>query len=317
MPRRCAAARADEGVKQLRTDMLKEALQAYRTEAEGPMAERLRFLEGLADIQAGISVTEGSVTLPDAETADEAMVTGQPLFLSAPPALPRDEFIAAVERIAAYVADEAGLDEEQATALRDADLSAELTAEALDSAARSVDEFVVRMVAALGAGEDAALKPATVAYVLVSALVPFFSGAAAQLTNALPDVDLKSWTLGTCPVCGSPASIGFVGESTKLQGGERKLWCGLCHTEWAYDRIRCVRCGSRSSDKLRYVHVDGDPAHRVHLCDECHGYARFVFTDELSKPLSLVVEDAVSTSLDSVALSKGYTPSGDKGTATD
>lgn len=304
---------ADEGVKQLRTDMLKEALEAYRAEAEGPMAERLRFLEGLAEIQSEIAAGDSSFTLPDADTASEAMVTGQPLFLSVPPALPRDEFIAAVERVAAYVADEAGLEEEQAAALRAADFATELTAEALDSATRSVDEFVVHMVAKLGAGEDEALKPATVAYVLLSAIVPFFSSSASRLLAALPDVDLKTWTLGTCPVCGSPASIGFVGESTKLQGGERKLWCGLCHTEWAYDRIRCVRCGSRSSDKLRYVHIDGDPAHRVHLCDECHGYARFVFTDELSKPLSLVVEDAVSTAMDSVALSQGYTPSGDGG----
>lgn len=303
---------ADEGVKQLRSDMLKEALEAYRAEAEGPMAERLRFLQGLAEIQSEITVGD-TLTLPDADTASEAMVTGQPLFLSAPPVLPRDEFITAVDRIATYVADEAGLEEDQAAALRAADFATELTAEALESATHSVDEFVVRMVAALGAGEDAALKPATVAYVLVSAIVPFFSGAASQLLAALPELDLKAWTLGTCPVCGSPASIGFVGESTKLQGGERKLWCALCHTEWTYDRIRCVRCGSRSSDKLRYVHVDGDPAHRVHLCDECHGYAKFVFTDELGKPLSLIVEDAVSTAMDSVALSQGYTPAGDGG----
>lgn len=299
----------------MRSDMLKGALEAYRTEAEGPMAERLRFLEGLTGLQSDIAVGEGSFTLVDADTAAEAVVTGQPLFLSAPPALPRDEFITAVGRIAAYVADEAGLEPEQADALRAADFAGELTVEAVETAARSVDEFVVRMVAALGAGEETALKPATVAYVLVSAIIPFFSTTASELLKSLPELDLNTWTLGTCPVCGSPASIGFVGESTKLQGGERTLWCGLCHTEWAYDRIRCVRCGSRSSDKLRYVHIDGDSAHRVHLCDECHGYTRFVFADELAKPLSLIVEDAVSTSLDSVALSQGYTPAGDGGSA--
>ena len=62
---------------------------------------------------------------------------------------------------------------------------------------------------------------------------------------------------------------------------------------------------------LRYTYLEHDPAHRLHLCDECHGYARFVFEDELGKPVSMVVEDAVSTTLDAVARANGYTPEGD------
>jgi len=51
----------------------------------------------------------------------------------------------------------------------------------------------------------------------------------------------------------------------------------------------------------------------VHLCDECHGYTRFMFVDDLGKPVSMVVEDAVTATLDAVASEQGYTATGDGG----
>ncbi len=114
---------------------------------------------------------------------------------------------------------------------------------------------------------------------------------------------------------GSAAAMGSMGERTQTQGAQRTLWCGLCHAEWSCERIRCVRCGTRTPSSLRYSYLEGDSVHRLHLCEECHGYARFVFTDELDKPLSMVVEDAVSTTLDAVARTEGYTPEGDGGTS--
>ncbi len=291
--------------------MLEGALKAYRKDADGPLAERLRFLEGLSAIQSEIQSAERAYALTGPETAREALVTGQPLFLSAPPVLPSGEFVAAVQRVAAYVAEEAGLDEPQAAALREADFAGALTEDRLEHAARSTDVFVAEVAEALGASEGADLKPVTVAYVLISALVPVFSAGAVSALEAVGGVDKKAWTLGMCPVCGSPATIGLTGEGTKLHGAERTLWCGLCHTEWEYDRLRCVRCGNRDTSKLRYTYIEGDPAHRLHLCDVCHGYARFVFADELGIPVSLAVEDAVMAELDAVARSQGYTPAGD------
>lgn len=295
----------------MRTDMLEGALEAYREDADAPLAERLRFLEGLIAIQSELEASVGPHVLPDVETAREGLLTGQPVFLSSPPALPAGEFVAAVQRVAAYIAEKAGLDESQAAALRSADFDGALTEDALQHAVQSTDAFVAQVAQAIGAAEEADLKPVTVAYVLVSALVPFFSAAAVSALGTLGGVDSQAWSLGTCPACGSPATIGLKGESTKLQGGERMLWCGLCHTEWSYERLRCVRCGNRATDKLRYTYIEGDSAHRLHLCDECHGYARIVFADELAKPVSMAVEDAVMAPLDSVAREAGYTAAGD------
>ena len=291
--------------------MLQDAFDAYRVDADGPLSERLRFLEGLVAIQTEVAATATPSAVSDAEVAHEGLLTGQPLFLAAPPTLPRDEFVAAVERIAAYVAQEAGLDEAQAAALRAADFAGAITGERLRDAASSVDLFVAQISAAVGANADADLKPATCAYVVVSALSPFFASGAKAAVESLGGLDKKSWTLGTCPVCGSPATLGVMGESTKEKGSERVLWCGLCHTKWVSERLACARCGNRAADRLRYVHVDGDPAHRLHLCDECHGYLRVVFASDLAKPLSMVVEDAVTATLDGVARNEGYTATGE------
>lgn len=297
------------------TDMLKAAFDAYRDKAEGSLAERLRFLEGLSAIQAEIAAADRPYTLPDADAAREAIATGQPVFLSAPPSLPRDEFVTAARRIAAYVADEAGLGEAQAAALRDAGFDAAITRESLDAVIGDTDAFVAQVSAALGAADDAAIKPATVAFVLLSTLVGFCSPAAEAALESIGEFGNDARVLGACPVCGSPATLGIVGEVTKLKGGDRTLWCGLCHTRWPYDRLQCVRCGSRVTDKLRYTHIEDDAAHRLHLCDECHGYIRVVFTGELDVPFSPFVEDAVGARLDAIATRAGYTASGNGGVA--
>lgn len=288
-------------------EMLKRALDAYRDGAEAAVAERLRFLEGLCGIQAEIEAADREYEAPDEDTAREAVVTGQPIFLSAPPAVPRDEYVAAVERVAEYVVSAAGLSEEQSAALAAADLPAALTEERLAGAVTSTDRFAAEVAEALGEG----LEPAVVTYVLLSALVPFLTGPSAKALAAAGSLDPGGSELATCPVCGSPAAMGRMGESTALQGGTRTLWCGLCHAEWGYARIRCVRCGTRNPDKLRYTYVEGDSAHRLHLCDECHGYARFVFVDDVDKPVSMVVEDTVATMLDAIAHDMGYTAAAD------
>ena len=294
-------------------ELVSRAASAYQETAVGPDAARLRFLEGLWDIQASIESAERPYAPPSSEAASEALVNGQTLFALSAPEVPVDAYSDGVERIAHYTAEMAGLPAEQAEALRNTNFRAVFSEERLAGAVHSPDAFVAEVANELGAHPAGPLTPATLAFVLISALVPFLTGPSEAALKALGAFDRRAWGHGRCPVCGAAASMGRVGESTALKGAERVLWCGVCHAEWGYERIRCVRCGTRNPDKLRYSHVENDPAHRIHLCDECHGYAKFVFVNDLRKPLSMVVEDAVTMPLDEVAVKNGYTATGDGG----
>ncbi|PKQ37866.1 MAG: hypothetical protein CVT59_04560 [Actinobacteria bacterium HGW-Actinobacteria-1] len=294
-------------------DLVSQAAAAYLDTVAGSDAVRLRFLEGLWDIQSAIESVDRPYSAPDRGAAREALLSGQTLFGVSAPVVPVADYTKAVAQIARYASEMAGLPAEQAEALRDTDFAAVLNENRLTGAVRSVDALIADVVAELDAKQSGPLTPASVAFVLVSALVPFLTGPADAALKALGEFDRSMWAEGRCPVCGAAASMGRMGESTTLKGAERVLWCDHCHSEWGYDRIRCTRCGTRNPDKLHYSHLEGDPAHRLHLCDECHGYTRFVFVDDLSAPLSMVVEDAISARLDAIAIENGFTANGDGG----
>ena len=297
-------------------DLVNEVTDAYLRTASGSDAARLRFLQGVWEIQSSIESAERRYETPAADDAREALAAGRPLFLLGTPDVPVAEYVEAVSRLAHYASSMAGLPAEQAEALRVADFGAAIDQDRLAGAVRSPEAFVADVASALRADDGGPLTPAAIAFVLVSALVPFLTGPSKSDLEAVSEPGQLIHGTGHCPVCGAAAAIGRMGESTQLQGAERTLWCGLCHAEWSYERIRCVRCGCQNPDKLHYSYVEGDPAHRVHLCDECHGYARFVFVDDLDKPVSMVVEDAVMSTLDAVALNSGYTAAGDGGSGS-
>lgn len=303
-------------------ELVNKAADAYLQTAEGPDAARLRFLKGLWEIQSAIEEEHGethgetnsrSYAMLDVETAREALTEGRPLFLVNTPEIPLERYLEAVSRIAEYVGEAAGLATEQIEALKDAEFSGVITRGHLASAAVGPSAFATDVAARMGATPEGDLTPATVAFVLLSALTPLLSGAARSAMESLGELDGQSHPVGACPVCGEPASMSRIGESTQLQGGDRTLWCGVCHTEWSYERLRCARCGTRSPKALSYKYVEGDSAHRVHLCDKCQGYVRTVFLSDLDKPLSFVVEEAMTTMLDAVASSMGYTATGHGG----
>jgi len=297
----------------LNMDLVNQVTKAYLLTVVGSDAARLRFLAGVWEIQSHIDATDRPYPAPSVETAREALAGGKPIFYLSAPTVPVAEYAEAVAQIARYTSEMAGLAVEQAEALRNADFTAVIDEERLAAAVTSPEAFVAEAASQLGARSDTPLTPATIAFVLVSALVPFLTGPSRIALEALGESKRHAGRTGRCPVCGAAASMGRMGESTQLQGAERVLWCGMCHAEWGYERLRCVRCGSRNPDKLRYTHLEEDPAHRVHLCDECHGYARFVFVDDLGMPVAMIVEDAIAATLDAVALELGYTATGDGG----
>ncbi len=304
-------ATAPEGVTRLDIQDTKRATDSYLESVTGATAERLRFFEGLWEIQSEIGAVDRPFAAPVADAALEALATGRPLFLVSRPVVPMQDYVDTVERVAAHVARSAGLPDGQAAALLAAPFREAITEGALENAVPDIDAFVAGVTARLNGG-GTGLTDATLAFVLLSALSPFLHGPAREAWSVVDEGQRRTWRSGHCPICGSAAAIGRVGERGDAGGAERGLWCGTCGTEWHFDRIRCVRCGTRNPDVLRYSYEESDPAHRVHLCDECHGYAKFVIEDEMRRPISMQVEDAVTGTLDAIARSQGYTPTGDR-----
>lgn len=126
-----------------------------------------------------------------------------------------------------------------------------------------------------------------------------------------------------CPCCGGEPTLAYVGPTEASSGNGRILYCGQCGATWEVERVRCPHCGSRSQDKLHYVSVEGDEAHRIYACEECGRYTRTFFAPDATagpsgsntsarEALGLgaafvpEVEDVVMATLDAVAQSDSY-----------
>ena len=125
--------------------------------------------------------------------------------------------------------------------------------------------------------------------------------AAQDYTNS---VDKSADSPLACPVCGYRETLSWVGEFTAHHGNERVKYCPLCATQWAFERIRCGRCGTKNQGHFHYTNEEHDNSHRILICDECHSYERVVFQEHLQSPaFSIEVEDVVMAPLDALAQS--------------
>lgn len=293
-------------------EAVNRAADAYLKDAGTAAGARLNFLKGLWQIQSELEDAASPYTAPEAADSTDALATGQPLFLLATPQISTEAFAAAVRRIADYVADNAGLEEDESKALRDADFDSALAEDTVARALSDIDGFIDTVAEALGVGAESSFSDVTLTFVLSSAITPFITGAAKSALDTLGDFQWTIWGSGNCPACGSAAALGRMTEGSAQQGAERRLWCSACHSDWGYERIRCTRCGNRVQNELRYTYEESDPAHRLHVCDKCHGYTKFTIEGETDKPLVMVVEEAVGLELDAIARANGYTPTGDE-----
>jgi FdhE protein len=277
-------------------------LERYADESPA-LAARLDFFERLWGLQDEIAQDAPAWDVPDEETVREALATGQPAILVSMPGLPLTDFADAVRRISKLASEEESIDESLRDFLTDADLAGTVEGEALERALEDFDGFCDDVAGSVDAADDAR---AIVEFVLFSAATPFLSAAVSGIDDMLGTIDRDVWSSGTCPVCGTPAAIGRIIDAGELEGDVRLLTCGLCRAEWAYDRLRCARCGTRDHSKLRYLFEESDPAHRVHVCEACHGYLKVTDEREAGRQVVPIVEDTVTTLLDAIAKDRGY-----------
>ncbi len=147
--------------------------------------------------------------------------------------------------------------------------------------------------------EATSTEPDIVAFLLHTVLSPFFEKQAAlyrEWANA------AAWQSGICPMCGSEPSMARLA----YDDGQRLLACFLCHTEWAFNRLRCPFCESTGQPLLRHFIVDNDREHRVDCCDKCHRYLKTVDERVSGRPAMLAVEEVITAHLDILARERGY-----------
>lgn len=106
-----------------------------------------------------------------------------------------------------------------------------------------------------------------------------------------------------CPFCQQRPATGVLRDAG--HGTRRALVCGLCFTEWAFERIVCPSCGERRFDALPVYTADQVANVRIDGCDSCGVYLK---TIDASKDGTSVpeVDDLATLTLDLWAREHGY-----------
>ena len=106
-----------------------------------------------------------------------------------------------------------------------------------------------------------------------------------------------------CPFCRQRPVAGVLRDAG--QGTRRALVCGLCFTEWGFERIVCPSCGERQFDALPVYTAEQIAGARVDGCDSCGVYLK---TLDASADGSVVpeVDDIATLTLDLWAREHGY-----------
>lgn len=273
-------------------------IKAYDFTLPGEDKDRLAFFRGLWEVMAQV---EGEAAEYDAQTVARAIKEEVPLFALAAPSLDEGAFQETAKNIAGYLANNGGFDDDLAAAVSSFDWKAHTEALPLKGASKDFEAYfdsTARHFAEAGATEQAAHMAALVCSLSLRALVERQAACASRALKAEGSDDAHPLR---CPVCGTAPSAAHVGGQTSSAGRGKTLYCHQCGTVWEFERVRCVRCGSRDQEKLHFFNVEGDEAHRIATCDECGNYIRTVYSENDLAPFSFEVEDVVMARLDAIA----------------
>ncbi|MEW6002638.1 MAG: formate dehydrogenase accessory protein FdhE [Nitrospirota bacterium] len=115
------------------------------------------------------------------------------------------------------------------------------------------------------------------------------------------EIDLKNWTKGYCPVCGSLPQI------SELRGeGQRYYLCSFCGFKWRGERLKCPFCENSDHNSLHYFYAEDEEAYRVDLCNRCKQYIKTVDSRKLDFEPDLILEDLTTLHLDITAVQEGF-----------
>ncbi len=133
--------------------------------------------------------------------------------------------------------------------------------------------------------------------VLLQAMRPILTRAADAI---LARVDLTTWTVGHCPVCGGEPDLAVI-----TPAAERLLICGRCLARWRFDQIMCPFC--RNAERSRITSFTSrDGRYRLSACDVCERYIKAYDARSASRPVMPPVDSVATLPLDAAAMQRGY-----------
>lgn len=270
---------------------------------------RLEFFSELWRIQEDESAAIAEAhpyQAPEADVVEEHYWAGNAMFADYPVEVTAEDFARVCNRVAAHLGDHAGLEEEVVDALAQVSWEDFAAVANLELAGANPPEFIEQCLQTFDVFDVPAELPASVFMMVPAWSLRAFLDAPASSIMATMKPNTNDERVHDnpllCPVCGTPATASCVGEVTATNGGGRSLYCSTCGTNWAFERIRCARCGIQNPSSLHWFHIEGDEAHRMQNCSECFNYMRTVFEDESPTRLtSMEVEDIVMVKLDAMA----------------
>jgi FdhE protein len=117
-----------------------------------------------------------------------------------------------------------------------------------------------------------------------------------------------TWTIPNCPICGGQPLFAELHEA----GSVRLLRCAACGIAWGVPVESCIHCGNEDQQTLHHISMESHGlAHRVDLCDRCHGYLKVAIAPSPTPPELLTIQDAALLHLDAISQQHGYTPTPD------
>lgn len=143
-------------------------------------------------------------------------------------------------------------------------------------------------------------SPRTAYFVAYNALLPGIRAASRALAQRLPDV--KTWTNGTCPICGGLPLVSVLREKQ----GFRHALCSFCRHEFRIRRLACPVCGTDEQERLKFFTAPEVSGVRVDVCTDCNHYTKTLDFRELDRVPVPEYDDLGSLVLDYLAREQGY-----------
>lgn len=267
-------------------------LQHYQDEQPqlGPI---IGLNQRILDIQESVRVSLGPAPAVSAWGMDN-LNAETPALGDKVPLIPGDNFRQAASRMALIFTETAGVDFPLEGILNLPQLQGDdVSVIASDLMENKLDLEAI----ADGSGYNAE----TIAFFLHSLLVPFYEHAAESYFPVFENREVP-WTKGICPFCGSPARYGVIFD----EKGFRKLYCGLCRSQWPYPRHKCPVCENPERVEIRQMTLGEDNAHMAEVCDTCRSYLKTTDERKLQRESVPAAEDIITATIDMAATKEGY-----------
>jgi FdhE protein len=150
----------------------------------------------------------------------------------------------------------------------------------------------------LSSGNGPGIDAGMLTFVFNASLRPFLRAQAQALA---PLVEKAVWYRGYCPICGGEPDMAALEKA----GGQKRLICSRCDTEWAFRRLGCPYCGNEEAAQLAYFPSD-DQVYRLNVCERCNRYLKTIDLRMAAAEHPLPAERILTAGMDVAAEKAGY-----------